>query len=123
GTYFDAFPILVMTKQSLAALARHAPSARFDVRRFRPNLLIDVEGDGEFPERAWVGKRLRVGATVLDVAMECPRCVMTTLPFADLPADTSIMRTLVREARGMLGVYATVTQLGEVRTGDAVALV
>jgi len=121
GTYFDAFPILVVSRQSLAALERRMPTSRFDARRFRPNLLVDAHDDGEFPERAWVGKRLRVGTAVLDVKMECPRCVMTTLPLADLPADASIMRTLVRETQGMLGVYATVAEAGAVRAGDAVA--
>ena len=122
GTYFDAFPILLLSRQSLAALARMTPSSRFDVRRFRPNLLIDVEGGGDFPEREWVGKRVRIGAAELDVSIECPRCVMTTLPLADLPADPAVMRTLVRETRGMLGVYATPTADGAVRIGDEVTL-
>jgi len=122
GTYFDAFPVLLLTRQSLATLAQRAPTSRFDVRRFRPTLLVDVESRDPFPERAWVGKRVRIGATALDVAMDCPRCVMTTLPFADLPNDSQIMRTLVRECDGMLGVYAMPVESGTLRVGDAVAL-
>jgi len=122
GTYFDAFPLLLLSRQSLATLAQRAPTSRFDVRRFRPNLLVDVESRDAFPERAWVGKRLRIGQSTLDIAMDCPRCVMTTLPLADLPADTQIMRTLVRETDGMLGVYAMPVDGGTVRIGDEVTV-
>jgi len=121
GTYFDAYPLLVMTRQSLDTLAARAPGSQIDVRRFRPNLLVASETNG-FPERAWVGKRLQIGEAVLNVAMECPRCVMTTHGFADVPKDPNVMRKLVHEAEGNLGVYATVETPGEARTGDAVRL-
>lgn len=124
GTYFDAFPLLVVTTTSLATLQAKAPDARFDARRFRPNLLVEFEdGDeGGLPEAGWAGARLRVGAATLAVAMACPRCVMTTHGFADLPQDPTIMRTLVREAEGNLGAYASVAEPGLVRVGDAVSL-
>lgn len=123
GTYFDAFPLLLMTQQSLATLARRSPGSQIDVRRFRPNLLIESGDAADFPERAWCGRRLRVGTALLEVKMECPRCVMTTLPFDTLRADPGIMRSLVREAGGNLGVYATPIEPGVVRRGDHVELV
>jgi len=122
GTYFDAFPLLLLTDRSLATLAARASGSRIDVRRFRPNLLIETHIDADFPERAWCGRRVRIGSAVLEVRMECPRCVMTTLPFADLPADPGVMRALVRESGGNLGVYAVPVEAGVVRRGDRVEL-
>jgi uncharacterized protein YcbX len=123
GTYFDAFPILIMTDQSLAALAKRHPEAKFDPRRFRPNLLIDAaEATSPFPEQAWVGKQLHIGEAVLEIVGTCPRCSMTTHATGDLPRDTKIMRHLVKEAEGNLGVYARVIKTGSVKLGQAVEL-
>jgi len=123
GTYFDAFPLLLMTTTSLATMQARAPASRFDVRRFRPNLMLSVPATGDpFPELAWRGRRLRVGGAVVRVTVECPRCVMTTHGFEDLPRDPAVMRALVREAGGNLGVYATVEKPGALATGDPVAL-
>lgn len=124
GTYYDAFPLLVLTTASLATLQALAPSSAVDVRRFRPNLLVSLDGDpAGFPENDWVGRRLRAGEAELEVVTPCPRCVMITRAVAELPQDRSLMRTVVREAAQNLGVYARVARPGRVAAGDPVVLV
>jgi len=118
GTYFDAFPLLLLSETSLESMRRKAPERDFDVRRFRPNLLIESDADDEFPELAWVGTKLRIGSATLQVTIECPRCVMVTHPQDDLAKDPGIMRAIVREAGGSIGVYARVEERGEVAVGD-----
>ncbi len=114
GTYFDAFPLLLVTDRSLATLGRREPGAEFDVRRFRPNIVVAVDDDvdTEFPEQDWVGRRLQVGAVELELAAACPRCVMVTRGFADVPEDRRVLRTIVREADQNVGAYATVVNTG-----------
>ena len=123
GTYFDAFPLLLLTEASLARLAELAPGSVIDVRRFRPNFLITTpDPEAAFVESAWLGKRLRIGGVSAEVTIDCMRCVMTTLPFEDLPKDPRIMRVLVREVHQCLGVYARVADSGTVKLGDPVEL-
>ena len=121
GTYFDAYPLLLITEATLRRLRELAPSSRIDVRRFRPNLVIATEREG-FVEAAWSGKTLRIAGATLDVVGPCPRCVMITHGFGELPQDTGLMRTVVKEANQNVGVYARVARPGEVRVGDPVEL-
>jgi uncharacterized protein YcbX len=125
GTYYDAFPIHVVTTASLRALAGLSPDSEVDVRRFRPNVLVDTPDiDDGFPEADWLGKRLRLGDGVeLEVVAPCPRCVMVTRQIGDdLAQDRRLLRTIVREADQNVGVYATVVRGGHVAEGDAVEL-
>jgi len=47
---------------------------------------------------------------------------MVTHGFDDLKKDSGIMRSLVRESGGNLGVYATVERAGRVKVGDPIEL-
>lgn len=73
-------------------------------------------------EQSWLGRRLAIGEAELEVVVPCPRCVMITHPFDDLPRDPGLGRTVVREAAQNVGFYARVARPGRVRVGDAVTL-
>jgi len=123
GTYFDAFPISIMSQQSLATMNQLEGESRFDVRRFRPNLLVDIpDTNHPFPEQAWVGKTVSLGSVQLKIDMTCPRCSMTTHGFDDLPRDTEIMRKLVNHSDGNLGIYASVQRRGQISVNDLIEI-
>ncbi|GIW42644.1 MAG: hypothetical protein KatS3mg076_3221 [Candidatus Binatia bacterium] len=124
GTYFDAFPLHLLTTAWLDELGLRNPDARFDRRRFRPNFLIEPERKVRgYVERSWVGRTARIGEALVKVETPVVRCVMTTLPQEDLPKDPSVLRTVVRECGQNVGVYGSVSQPGRVRVGDPVELV
>jgi len=121
GTYFDVLPVHVLTTATLAALARANGAARFDVRRFRPNFVVETDGEG-FVEAGWNGRRLRIGGATVSLEMPTARCVMTTLPQGDLPKDPGVLRTVVRDADQNVGMYANVADAGAIAVGDPVEL-
>jgi MOSC domain-containing protein len=129
GTFFDYGSVHLVASSTLEHLQSAYPQGRFDVRRFRPNLVVGVDGE-PFIENSWAGRTATVGdQVVLRVSIPCPRCVNTTLPQADLPRDPGILRTIAQLNRVDLGdfgklpcvgVYAEVVKAGVVRRDDVV---
>jgi uncharacterized protein len=99
------------------------PAADFDVRRFRPNLVIDTEPDvGGFAETGWVGRELIVGGVRLGITAPCSRCVMTTLAQPGLAADPRVLRAAVAHSAATVGAYAAARDTGSVEAGAPVWL-
>jgi uncharacterized protein YcbX len=124
GTFFDCAMVHLLTTATLDRLRQLYPQGRFEVRRFRPNVVVaPAPGETGFAENAWIGHVLAIGDDVrLRVEGPCPRCVMTTLPQGDLPRDPGILRTAAQHNQVSVGVYASVAQAGTIRRGDSVRL-
>ena len=124
GTYFDAFPIHVLTSASLAVMSQLNQAADWDVRRFRPNFFVQtVPGLEGLLESEWTGRTLRIGTVEVKCEMPAVRCGMTTNAQKELTKDPSVLRTIVKEANQNLGTYASVAKIGAVREGDRVELI
>ncbi len=122
GTFFDLALVHVLTTATIDRLRELYPEGRFEVRRFRPNVVVAV-GEKGFVENDWIGRTLAIGDEVrLSITGPCPRCVMTTLAQGDLPKDPGILRTAAKWNEANVGVYASVLQGGTVRRGDPVRL-
>ena len=95
GTFFDVAMVHLLTTATLDRLRELYPQGRFEVRRFRPNIVVQLaSGEKGFAENAWVGRTLAIGTAVrLSITGPCGRCVMTTLAQGDLPKDPGILRT------------------------------
>jgi uncharacterized protein YcbX len=88
----------------------------WDVRRFRPNVLVDGS-----PEAGWVGAAVASGDVALDVVKHIDRCVITTRPQPDgIERDLDVLRTVLRDRAGNLGVGALVQSAGTLRVGDPI---
>ena len=124
GTYFDAFPIHVLTSASLAVMSQANPTADWDVRRFRPNFFVEtVAGLEGLVESEWAGRTLQIGSVEVKCEIPAVRCGMTTNAQKELPKDNSVLRTIVKAAQQNLGVYANVISNGQVAEGDCVELI
>jgi uncharacterized protein len=123
GTFFLVTPLHVVTTATLAHLKGKNPRADWDVRRFRPNFLIETSSGTEgFLEQDWVGKRLTIGDAAIDCAGATPRCGAVTRAQPAFDADKSILRTVVKDADQNVGVYAVIANPGNIRVGDPVYL-
>ena len=124
GTFFDCAVAHLLTTATLDRLRELYPPGRFEVRRFRPNIVVQLaSGEKSFAENAWVGRTLAVGTAVkLDITDPCGRCVMTSLAQGDLPMDPGILRTAAQHNQVRVGVYAAVVRGGTIRRGDPVRI-
>jgi uncharacterized protein YcbX len=135
GRFSDYAAVHLLTTAAIDRLRELYPQGRFEVRRFRPNIVVEPASDQkDFVENAWVGHTLALGDEVcLRITDPCPRCVMTTLAQGDLPRDLGILRTVAQhnqvsipalggEALPSVGVCAFVIQGGTIRRGDPVRI-
>jgi len=92
------------------------------LRIYRPNLVVDVAGDG-WLEDTWCGhSTIRIGAVELRPQEPCVRCTMVTRPQPNLDGDPDIFRTLARNHGGHFGAWTAVTTGGTIRVGDEVCI-
>jgi len=122
GTFFDCATVHLLTTATLERLHQLYPQGRFEIPRFRPNIVVaPASGEEDFVENAWIGHTLAIGNSVrLSITGPCGRCVMTTLAQGDLPQDPGILRTAAQHNKVNVGIYARVERAGSIRRGDAV---
>ncbi|CAN5516999.1 MOSC domain-containing protein [soil metagenome] len=113
GTFADAYPLHLITTGSLEAMRRIAPQADFDVRRFRPNVVL--EGNGELD---WCGGTLTADEAVISPVIPTLRCSMPVREQPGLDAQPDVMRAIKSHSDRCLGVYANVERAGELAEGD-----
>ncbi|HUL96465.1 MAG TPA: MOSC N-terminal beta barrel domain-containing protein [Usitatibacter sp.] len=121
GRFVDAFPVLIMTTAGLLGAASAHSAGTWDVRRFRPNVLIHVDGEG-WLEDAWTDRQLSVGSARLVPRRRCIRCTMVNRAQPGLDRDVNIYKTLHRTHGGEAGMWTQVMQPGSISEGDVVCV-
>ncbi|MYW92511.1 MOSC domain-containing protein [Amycolatopsis rubida] len=131
--FVDDSPVHLLSRDSLRAAKSWHPGGDWDLRRFRPNIVLapgpaaDPAADPAAVPAARsgegaVGDELRIGHAVLEVTGLCQRCVMVSQPQRGLPKDREVLRSIIRETGAMFGTYAAVLRPGQVRCGDPVTV-
>jgi uncharacterized protein YcbX len=123
GSFREIGAVYLLTSGSVDHLrALRGSDAIVDRLRFRPNIYIESTASWTgFVEDSWLGSSLAIGHEV-----ECRDfertlwCVTSTIAQKSIPRDPGILRTLAQHHEGCLGVYATVSSPGVVRTADKV---
>jgi uncharacterized protein YcbX len=122
---FDEAAVSVIAWGTIRNITREA-GHEAEVRRFRPNVLIETKNHQPFEEDRWVGKILEFGSDgtgpAISVTMRDQRCVMINFDPDTAEADAGMMKTVIRLNDNFAGVYGTVIRTGELRVGQAVSL-
>lgn len=116
---FDTFPLSLITMRSIARLGE-CVGAELDVRRFRPNILVEACGEAAFVEDDWVGCVLRIGGLRMRIDQRDSRCVVITIDPVTTKRDPAILRRVMRDRHGFMGVYGTSVEPGRIALGDPV---
>jgi uncharacterized protein YcbX len=122
---FDEACLSVITLGTVLGVER-ASARDVDLRRFRPNVVIETDSGAPFEEDNWVGQTLRFGegndGAALRVTMKDERCVMLNFDPDTAARDSEVMKTVVRMNENYAGVYGTVVRAGELYVGQIVTL-
>jgi uncharacterized protein len=125
GTLLDITPVHVLSATTLAACADARPDLDWDVRRFRPNLVLDLAID-PWEEQGWFGRPLAIGSAVLRITGPMVRCAM---PLRAQPGGIERQPELFRALSELnvdypnhLGLCCEVEEAGRVEQGDEVTL-
>ena len=118
---FDTFPLSLITTQTIAQLGETV-GVHLDVRRFRPNFLVETVDEVPFPEDHWVGRVVRIGGLRMRIDKRDGRCVVITIDPQTKERDPEILRAVTSGREGCLGVYGSTVEPGRVRLDDVVLL-
>ena len=122
---FDDACVSVIGLATVAAVGREA-GVGIDVRRFRPNVVLETDGLAPFCEGEWVGGTLLFGAAEPRVAVSVTandvRCMMINLDPDSARQDARVMKVVVRRNDNLAGVYGVAVRTGTVHVGQEVWL-
>src|SRR5712671_4679678 len=105
---------------SIAALERSI-GASVAPLRFRANVYF--EGVPEWGELAWLGSEIAIGGARLRIVSAITRCAATQVNPATAERDLDIVGGLQRGfGHNLMGIYAEVTEGGEIAAGDAITV-
>lgn len=121
---FDEAGISVITTATIEGIGALAGVA-LDVRRFRPNILLDSAKATVFEENAWVGGVLRFGdapdAAAVHVTNRDLRCVMVNFDPDTAHANPAVLKVIAQANDVMAGVYASAIRPGPLAVGQTVS--
>jgi len=123
---FDDATLSLISSATIAGVSRESGVA-VDSRRFRANIVIEVDGGEPFLEERWMGGTLVFGEReprpAVRVTMRDARCAMLNLDPDTAAQDPRILKTVVRLNQNNAGVYGTVVRTGKISVGEQVSLV
>lgn len=116
-------PIHLVSRQALEALGRLLPDGKVDLRRFRPNVVVDMPATpGKCPEYILLNREFSLGGVRMRGVAHAGRCSFTTLAQFGLPSDRAVLQALIAKFGRNFGIYCEVIAGGALQVGDRLSL-
>ena len=115
---FDEGSVSLIALSTIRNIERELGRA-VDIRRFRPNIILETRIPRPFEEDSWVGKDLEFGdgnGPIFRVTTRDMRCVMINLDPVTAEADPELMKTVVRLNETMPACMAPWSVPGELHS-------
>ncbi len=122
---FDEASVSLISHETILRIERESERS-LDIRRFRPNILIETKSGNPFEEDNWVGSTFFFGdepdAPAVSLTLRDKRCVMVNLDPDTALSDANVMKSIIKLNENNAGVYGTVTKIGNIIVGQKVYL-
>ncbi len=122
---FDEASISLISLGTISRIERESERS-LDVRRFRPNILIETNSGKSFEEDAWVGRTFFFGdepdGPAVSLTLRDKRCVIVNFDPDTARSDAKVMKSIVKLNENNAGVYGTVIKTGELMVGQKIYL-
>lgn len=122
---FDEASVSIISLETIFGIERESERS-LDIRRFRPNILIETNSGNSFEEDNWVGRTIFFGeeadGPAVSLTLRDKRCVMVNLDPDTAQSDANVMKTVIKLNENNAGVYGTVTKIGEIIVGQKIYL-
>lgn len=120
---FDDGAVSIIAASTIAAIERDC-GFEVDVRRFRPNLVVEADDGRPYCEDDWIGRVVAIGSNgpLIGITLRDVRCSMVSLHPDTAEPDRRVQQSVVRLNGNCAGVYGVVMRTGDVDVGDEVHL-
>ncbi len=117
-SHFDQGAVHIITTNMLDKLNDLMPEAGIDERRFRPNIVLDL--NPKPLDQYLLGETMQIGEVKLKISAQTERCRMATMAQQELEKRPEILKVITRNYDLNFGVYADVINPGFINIGDKV---
>jgi uncharacterized protein len=126
GSFLDLAAVHLLSTATLARAEAAEPELDWDVRRFRPNVVVELAEGADpavgFTEDQWVGHELAVGGAVVSVRSSTVRCAMPLRAQPGLEAQPEMYAAMESLHANHVGIYCEAVATGAIRVGDPVSV-
>jgi len=118
----SAAPLHLISRATFR-LAERTYGGPLEPERLRANLLVEITDGKAFDEDRWIGKKIRIGDSLLEIVGPSSECIVTAFRPQNPAGDADLLAGLVHVHGGHLGVSARAISGSRVRIADSVILV